>query len=217
MLRFDQWVVRFVFETLLSQHWRGGSNNHPCQINISVRKILTRVVREFVGKGFRVETLCKNVETHVRETHASILKGPRRARSQTYTYFWIILARLGRHKSNMKSMHARKLWARMRDTLNDALPPWEYKVKLIHATEDMCMSVFYKWSLLIGDALDNMTARTCTLFYWAVCDERRPGAILDRYRTGAAGDSKGLQERDSKEPGLNHTAEQSPPRSQVPK
>ena len=97
------------FETLLSQHWRGGSNNHPCQISISVRKILTRVVREFVGKGFRVETLCKNVETHVRETHASILKGPRRARSQTYTYFWIILARLGRHKSNMKSMHARKL------------------------------------------------------------------------------------------------------------
>ena len=151
------------------------------------------------------------------KTHASILKGPRRARSQTYTYFWIIMARLGRHKSNMKSMHARMLWARMQDTLKDALPPWECKVKLIHVTEDMCMSVFYKWSLLIGAALDNMTARTCTLFYWAVCDERRPGAILDRYRTGAAGDSKGLQERDSKEPGLNHTAEQSPPRSQVPK
>ena len=127
------------------------------------------------------------------KTHASILKGPRRARSQTYTYFWIILARLGRHKSNMKSMHARMLWARMQDTLNDALPPWECKVKLIHVTEDMCMSVFYKWSLLIGNALDNMTARTCTLFYWAVCDERRPGAILDRYRNGAAGDSKGRE------------------------
>ena len=141
------------------------------------------------------------------KTHASILKGPRRARSQTYTYFWIIMARLGRHKSNMKSMHARKLWARMQDTLNDALPPWECKVKLIHVTEDMCMSVFYKWSLLIGNALDNMTARTCTLFYWAVCDERRPGAILDRYRNGATGASKGLQERDSKEPGLNHTAD----------
>ena len=43
------------------------------------------------------------------KTHASILKGPCRARSQTYTYFWIIMARLGRHKSNMKSMHARRL------------------------------------------------------------------------------------------------------------
>ena len=41
--------------------------------------------------------------------------------------------------------------------------------------------------------------------------------LIVKYRTGAAGDSKGLQERDSKEPGLNHTAEQSPPRSQVPK
>ena len=141
------------------------------------------------------------------KAHASILKGPRRARCQTYTYFVIILARLGRYKSNMKSMHARMLWARMQDTRNDALPPWECKVKLIHVTEDMCMSVFYKWSLLIGNALDNMTARTCTLFYWAVCDERRPGAILDRYRNGATGASKGLQERDSKEPGLNHTAD----------
>ena len=87
------------------------------------------------------------------KTHASILKGPRRARSQTHTYFWIILAGLGRHKSNMKSMHARMLRARMQDTLNDALPPWECKVKLIHVTEDMCMSFFYKCSLLIGNAL----------------------------------------------------------------
>ena len=75
MLRFDQWVVRFVFETLLSQHWRGGSNNHPCQINISVRKILTRVVREFVGKGFRVQTLCKNVGAHVVENSCFNIKG----------------------------------------------------------------------------------------------------------------------------------------------
>ena len=64
-----------LFETPLSQHWRAGSNNHPCQINISVRKILTRVVREFVGKGFRVETLCKNVGTHVRENSCFNIKG----------------------------------------------------------------------------------------------------------------------------------------------
>ena len=63
------------FETLLSQHWRGGTNNHPCQINMSVRKILTRVVREFVGKGFRVQTLCKNVGAHVCENSSFNIKG----------------------------------------------------------------------------------------------------------------------------------------------
>ena len=72
---------------------------------------MTRVVREFVGKGFRVETLCKNVGTHVRENSCFNIKGAPPSKIPNLYIFLdnIGQARLGRDKSNIKSMHARKL------------------------------------------------------------------------------------------------------------